>query len=101
MTVENDVGTEGTPDMHVEWRLPPELEFVTGRSNRATTVSGGGTTARSEAFTLGVNETITFEVQVRVLSAPANGLVKTSATVYRTADNAGLADESESTTLKN
>ena len=28
--------------MHVEWRLPPELEFVSGRSNRGTTVSGSG-----------------------------------------------------------
>ena len=48
-----------------------------------------------------MNESVTFEIQVRVLSAPANGLVKTTATVYRTSDDAELANESESTTLKN
>jgi len=101
MAVENDVGTEATPDMHVEWRLPPELEFVSGRSNRGAMVNGSGSSGRSDAFALGVNEVITFEIQVRVLSAPSNGLVKSTATVYRTSDNAELASESESTTLKN
>lgn len=101
MLVENDVGTEATPNMHVEWRLPPELEFVSGRSNREATVTGTDQLARSEPFGLKVNQVITFELQVRVLSAPNNGLVKTAAAVYRSSDNAELASESESSTLKN
>lgn len=100
MTVENDVGTEATPEMYVEWRLPPELEFIAGRSDRGTAVTGSGQQMRSAPFTLDINQISTFEVQVRVLSAPANGLVKTSAVVYRSSDNAELANESESTTLK-
>jgi uncharacterized repeat protein (TIGR01451 family) len=101
IVVENDVGTEATPEMRVDWRLPPELEFVSGRSDLGTTVSGSGTQAQSAGFTLDVNAAITFELQVRVLSAPANGLVKTHAIVYRQMDDAELASESESTTLKN
>ena len=101
LKVENDVGTEATPPLAVTWKLPPELEFVSGRSDRSTTVAGSGVAAQSEPFTLGVNETITFEIQVRVLSAPASSLVKTVAAVNRAADGAELAVEAESTSLKN
>ena len=101
IVIENDVGTEATPDMTVAWRLPPELEFVSGRSDRQAGVRGTSTSAQSDPFTLGLNERITFQLQVRVLTAPANGLVKTHAIVLRTLDEAELASESESTTLKN
>ena len=34
VTVMNDVGTEVTPELQMVWNLPPELEFVSGRSLR-------------------------------------------------------------------
>ena len=101
MVVENDVGTEVTPDMKVVWRLPPELEFVSGRSDRQAGVNGSGANAASDPFTLGLNERITFAVQVRVVSAPKAGWVKTHALVLRALDDAVLADETESTSLRN
>jgi uncharacterized repeat protein (TIGR01451 family) len=101
LMVENDAGTEATPDLVAVFALPPELEFVSGRSNRAATVTGAGTDAQSSAFALGRNETITFDVQVRVVSAPASGLVATEAIVNLAADGTPLSNETESTTLKN
>jgi uncharacterized repeat protein (TIGR01451 family) len=101
LTVENDVGTDITPPMYVDWRLPPELEFVSGRSNRdGVIVSGQGAQAKSSAYDLKVNETIQFEIVVRVVSAPEAGLVKTIADIRRVSDNAELASETESTSLK-
>lgn len=101
LRVENDVGTEATPELNVVWTLPPELEFVSGRSmSGATDVSGSGTSARSGNFTMGVGDRRDFEILVRVLSAPDSTLVKTVAVVQRAADDAELASESESTTLK-
>ena len=104
LRVENDVGTEATPEMHVVWNLPPELEFVSGRSMTAARRSrgSGSSGAQRSPSRCGVNESVTdFEILVRVLSAPANGLVKTRRTVNRTSDDAELASETESTTLKN
>jgi hypothetical protein len=102
LRVENDVGTEATPEINVVWNLPPELEFVSGRSmNGEATVTGTGQSARTSNFTMPVGGRVDFEVVVRVLSAPASTLVKTVALVQRAADSAELASESESTTLKN
>ena len=101
VTVENDVGTEATPDLKVVWRLPPELEFVAGTSDRQATVRGSGITAESDSFARRNNEPITVALQVRVLTAPATGLVKTHAIVYRSSDVAELSRETESTTIKN
>ncbi len=101
LRVENDVGTDVTPDMLVRWSLPPELEFVSGRSNRETvTVSGAGSACASTAYALKVGEAIDFEIVVRVLSAPDAGLVKTNAEIVRASDGAELANETESTSLK-
>jgi hypothetical protein len=101
LTVENDVGTDLTPAMYVDWRLPPELEFVSGRSNRdGVAVSGSGAAAKSGAYELKVGESIGFELVVRVVSAPDAGLVKTIADIRRASDNAELASETESTSLK-
>ena len=101
MRVMNDVGTERTPELVVSWDLPPELEFVSGRALRGgIEVTGSGSEARSGAFSMGVGGSIDFEIQVRVLSAPASTLVKTVATVTRASDGAELALESESTTLQ-
>lgn len=101
LRVENDVGTEGTPDLHITWELPPELEFVSGRAlGRELAITGAGRSARSGGFRLGVDEGLDVEIQVRVVSAPASGLVKTNAFVFRTSDGAELASETESTSLK-
>ena len=56
--------------------------------------------AKSSAYNLKVNETIQFEIVVRVVSAPEAGLVKTIADIRRVSDNAELASETESTSLK-
>jgi uncharacterized repeat protein (TIGR01451 family) len=102
LRVENDRGTEVTPELVVAWRLPPELEFVSGRSNKGgVTVTGSGQACQSTAFSLGLDEAADFDVTVRVLSAPANGLVRTDAAVTAPAlGGAELANESESTSLR-
>jgi hypothetical protein len=87
--------------MYVDWRLPPELEFISGKSNReAVTVTGSGSSAKSAGYDLKVSESIEFEIVVRVLSSPQGGLVKTIADVRRASDNAELASETESTSVK-
>lgn len=101
LRVENDVGTEATPEITVVWNLPPELEYVSGKSMSGNaSVTGSGNSARSSNFAMGVGERMDFEILVRVVSAPASTLVKTVAIVQRAADDAELASESESTTLK-
>jgi uncharacterized repeat protein (TIGR01451 family) len=101
LRVENDVGTEATPELNIVWNLPPELEFVSGRSMSGTTeVTGSGNSAKSGNFTMGVGERMDFEILVRAVSAPESTLVKTVAIVQRAADSAELALEIESTTLQ-
>lgn len=101
LRVENDVGTEATPEITVVWNLPPELEYVSGRSMSGdVAVTGSAQKAASGSFSMPVGGRMDFEILVRVLSAPASTLVKTVALVNRTADDAELASESESTTLK-
>lgn len=101
LRVENDVGTDVTPEMYVQWNLPPELEFVSGRSLRdGLTVTGQGPSARSAGFDLRVGESLDFEIVVRVSSAPDAGWVKSIAEIRRSSDNAELAAETESTSLK-
>ena len=101
LRIENDVGTESTPEMYVEWKLPPELEFISGRSlDGSIEVTGSGTAGKSDKFVLPVSGAQDFEIQVRAVSAPPSGLVKTVAVVWRSQDNAELASETESTTVK-
>ncbi len=101
LRVENDVGTETTPEINVVWNLPPELEYVSGKSMSGdVVVTGSGNSARSADFAMGVGGRMDFEILVRVVSAPASTLVKTVALIQRAADSAELASESESTTLK-
>lgn len=101
LRLENDVGTDVTPEMYAQWNLPPELEFVSGRSGReGVTVTGQGNTCRSNSFDLRVGEGIDFEIVVRVTSAPDAGMVKSIAEIRRSSDNAELASETESTSLK-
>ena len=100
LTVLNDVGTEITPDLVVRWELPPELEFVAGRSDLGATVSGAGSRAQSSAFSLGIQELITFELQVRVLAESPSGFVEATAVVERASDGAQFSRETESTSLR-
>jgi uncharacterized repeat protein (TIGR01451 family) len=101
LRVENDKGTEPTPDMTVLFTLPPELEFVSGRStNGQVAFSGGGQNATSTPFVLAVDQAIDFDVQVRVLSAPGGAFVTSTASITRTSDGAELAREIESTSLR-
>ena len=101
LRVENDVGTEGTPELNVVWNLPPELEFVSGRSMSGNIeVNGDGQRGASGNFSMPVGGQEDFEILVRVLSAPASTLVKTVAVIQRASDSAELASESESTTLQ-
>jgi uncharacterized repeat protein (TIGR01451 family) len=101
LKVENDVGTDVTPEMYVQWALPAELEFVSGRSSRdGVTVTGTGTACRSSGFDLRVNEAMDFEIIVRVVGAPDAGMVRSVAEVRRSSDNTELASDTESTSLK-
>jgi hypothetical protein len=100
LTVLNDIGTEPTPELVASWRLPPELEFVSARSDRDASVEGNGTFAQSDKFTLGIREQITFEVVVRVLSVPRSGFVVTTAIVSRASDGMELSSETENTSIR-
>jgi len=101
LRIENDMGTDTTPEMFVQWNLPAELEFVSGRALRdGVPVTGQGPLARSGSFGLRVGEALDFEVLVRVLAAPPSAWVKTVAEVRRASDNAELAAETESTSLR-
>ena len=94
-------GTEKTPEINIVWNLPPELEFVSGRSMSGTeSVTGSGQRAQTSNFSIPVGSREDFEILVRVLSAPASTLVKTVAIIQRASDEAELALESESTTLQ-
>jgi uncharacterized repeat protein (TIGR01451 family) len=100
LDVQNDVGTEATPPLKVVVGLPPELQFVSGTSNRNVAVSGSGQQASSEDFRLDVNEKVTFHLRVRVVSVPPGNWLKVVASIQRASDGAELASETESTTIK-
>ncbi len=101
LKVENDVGSALTPDLRVNWTLPPELEFVSGRGDNGATVSGSGQSANSSMFVLRPNQVQNFEIVCRVVKVPARNLVQTRAAVVTDAGSIELAIETESTTLKN
>ncbi len=63
-------------------------------------MNGSGQQASTDPFPLAINEVITFDLQVRVRSAPVSGLVKAEVFVKRGSDGAVLAGESESTTVR-
>lgn len=100
LQVLNDVGTALTPDLKVNWTLPPELEFVSGVGDRGQTVTGSGQSAGSSSFVLAPDQVQNFEITVRVLSVPPRNLVQTRAAVISSAGAQELATETESTTLK-
>lgn len=100
LDVQNDVATQATPPLKVVLSLPPELEFVSGTSDRGVSVAGAAQQATTTEFRLDINEKIRFEFRVKALKAPPGNLVKAMASVQRASDGAELADENESTTIK-
>lgn len=100
LTVENDVGTALTPDLQVVWTLPPELEFVSGTGDRGEAVTGSGQKAESSPFVLAPNQTVKFELVVKVKGVPERNLTQTRAAVVSAGGGIELANESESTTLR-
>jgi uncharacterized repeat protein (TIGR01451 family) len=101
LRVENDQGTEPTPEMAVALSLPPELEFVGARSlTPGVSMSGSGPSAQSTPFVLEVGGVLDLEIQVRALSAPAAGFVKSEAAINLASNGAELAREVESTSLR-
>ena len=100
LRVENDVGSAMTPDLRVNWTLPPEIEFVRGRGDSGATVAGSGNAANSSMFVLRPNQVQNFEIVCRVVSVPARNLIQARAAVVTDPSNIELAVETESTTLK-
>lgn len=100
LQVENDVGSALTPDLVVRFSLPPELQFVRGRSERGVTVSGSGQAATSSRFVLRPNQKLMMEFEVKVVKVPPRALVAARATVVADGSGVELAAESESTTLR-
>lgn len=100
LDVQNDVATQATPPLKVVFSLPPELEFVSGTSDRGVTVTGAGQQASTTEFRLDLNEKVRFEFRVKALAVPPGNLLKAMASVQRASDGAELADENESTTIK-
>ena len=98
--VENDVGTEVTPDLKVVFTLPKELEFVSGSGDQGITVTGAGQSATSSAFVLAPpNQKVKLTVRVKVLALPPSTLVKVLASI-QTTGGVPLASETESTTVQ-
>jgi hypothetical protein len=101
LRVENDQGTEQTPDMLVALRLPSALEFVSARTSiDGVSMTGSGTGAQTTPFSLALGQGIDIDIQVRVLSAPEQGLVQSEAFVNLASNGVTLAQESESTSLR-
>lgn len=100
LRVENDVGSALTPDLRIDWVLPPELEFVRGTGDGEATVSGAGQSCNSSMFVLRPDQVLDFQIVCRVIDVPARSLVQTRAAVVMDANGQELATETESTTLK-
>jgi uncharacterized repeat protein (TIGR01451 family) len=99
LNVVNDGGTTVTPDLHVEFTLPKELEFVSGKAGDGQTVTGSGQAAQTSPFVLAPDKGLKFEIVVKVIGAPATNLVQTKASIL-TDKGVEVAQETESTTLK-
>lgn len=98
--VENDLGSEVTPDLKVVFQLPDELEFVSGRSDAKIAVTGNAHGAETSVFVLAPpSEKVRIEIRVKATKVPASQLVKVLA-VIQTPGGVSLAQQTESTTIK-
>ncbi len=97
MVILSDAASEAMPNLKVAISLPEHLEFVSGRGE-GVTFDGGGQSATSSVFPLGVGQERAMEFHAKVLSAPPTKLVQVSASVQME-DGTEVAVETESTTL--
>jgi hypothetical protein len=100
LEIQNDAGTTVTPDLRVEFTLPAELQFVGGSGDHEIKVTGEGQSATTTGFVLAPNDRARIAITVKVVAAPDKNLTKVQA-VIKTAGGVEIAEESESTTLKN
>jgi hypothetical protein len=99
LEIQNDAGTTVTPDLKIDFVLPPELQFVSGSGDHDIKVTGEGQAATSTAFVLAPNDRARVAIVVKVIGAPDKNLTKVQA-VIKTSGGVEIAEESESTTLK-
>ena len=100
LRVKHDEGSEAMADLGVHFKLPPELEFVSGRGvGTPIAITGSGQEASSSVFTLHIGDVRVIELMAKVVGVPSSNLVKLEASV-QTHDGHQLATETESTTLK-
>jgi len=98
--VENDLGSEVTPDLKVVFQLPDELEFISGKADGKIVVTGKGHSAETSTFVLiPPSEKVKIEIRVKATKIPASQLVKVLA-VIQTPGGVSLAQQTESTTIK-
>ncbi len=100
LAVENDVGSALTPDLVMQFSLPPELEFVRGRADGGVTISGSGQAATSSRFVLRPNQKLMMEFECKVIKVPPRSLVQARAAVSAQPSGLELSTETESTTLR-
>lgn len=100
LKVQNDVGTQATPPLKVVLTLPAEIQFLGATSSRGVATNGSGQTAVSDEFRLDLNEAVEFVFRVKATAVPPGNWVKIVASIQRASDGAELANESESTTIK-
>lgn len=100
LSIENDVGSALTPDLVVNFSLPPELTFVRGRADGGVTISGSGQAATSSRFVLRPNQKFIMEFECKVIKVPTRSLVQARAVVAAQPSGLELSTESESTTLR-
>jgi hypothetical protein len=85
----------------VEFKLPPELEFVSGGGDAGVTVTGGNQVAVSSPFNLSGEQAMKLQLLALVKSAPDTESQGVQATaVVRNGAGAELAVETEQSTLK-
>jgi hypothetical protein len=99
LEIQNDAGTTVTPDLKVDFTLPPELQFVSGTGDHEIKVTGEGQAASTSGFVLAPNDRAKVSIVVKVVGAPDKNLTKVQASI-KTAGGVEIAEESESTTLK-
>ena len=98
--VENDRGTEVTPDLKVVFQLPDELAFVSGKADGSIVVTAKEHGAETNVFVLAPPaEKVRIEIRVKAVSIPASQLVKVLA-IIQTPGGVSLAQQTESTTIK-
>ncbi len=98
--VENDQGSEVTPDLRVVFHLPEELAFVSGKADGNVTVTGSAQGAQTSVFVLAPpSQKVRIEIRVKAVKIPASQLVKVLA-VIQTPGGVSLAQQTESTTIK-